>query len=166
MARMAPEQEAAEALQRGWSRSQVSRGARPEYDRLLQEREYAAAVEAARLAAEEAARLRAAEDAAAQLIPILTVDTLPPTLGGNREVKRVRLAKVWDCESPEHAEEALREWVRENNYDAVVGVRLVSIAKVSGQIHPATGTSYGSTQTSLSWAIYGTAISCEMPKAE
>jgi hypothetical protein len=65
------------------------------------------------------------EDKAAQDIPISTTDTLPEGLGGSREVKRMRIAEIWGCETMVEAEVELRDWVRENSYDAVIGVRLL-----------------------------------------
>jgi hypothetical protein len=158
MAKMTPEQEASYALNYGLKREKLSPAAKTEYDRLVKLREASAA---SRQAAAEVSR-RAASEAAAQavirrskIIPMSTTDTLPRAFGGDREVTRMELVEIWNCESPATAEEALKEWAQMNNYDAVIGVRLLGVPNVTGQVNGPYG---GSTNTVFSWAVYGTAI--------
>jgi hypothetical protein len=168
MAGMTPEQEAARALDLGLSRSDLSMGGQLAYDRLRQEREAAAlrdpveatrqrAAAAARQAAEDAERL-AVEEAAAQIaaIPMTTADSLPPVFSGSQVVQRMKIVEFCGYENPAMAEDALRVWVYNNNYNAVIGIRILPLPSVIGST-VANGLASG-TRTEFSWGIYGTAI--------
>jgi hypothetical protein len=163
-----PEQEAARALDLGLSRSDLSMGGQIAYDRLRREREEAAsrdpaeaarqrATATARRAAEDAA-IRAAEEAAARIaaIPLTTGDSLPAAFGGDQPVKRMELVQFFGYKSSPEAENRLRRWVYENQYDAVTGVRILAVPNVIGTTVP-NGLASG-TRTEVSWGIYGTAI--------
>jgi hypothetical protein len=88
-------------------------------------------------------------------IPITTADTLPRSLGGDREIKRMELVRRGGYKKMALAEDALKEWVETNGYDAVVGVRFLAVPDVYAR-----GQSMGSSEisTEIRFIIYGTAI--------
>jgi hypothetical protein len=88
-------------------------------------------------------------------IPITTTDTLPRSLGGDREIQRMKLVKLSFFEKMADAEDKLKEWVQVNDYNAVVGVRFLVAPDVYAR-----GQSMGSSQvsTEFKYIIYGTAI--------
>ena len=51
----------------------------------------------------------------------------------------------------EEAVEALKDWASEHDYDAIVGIRLESVADVSANI-------VGRVESNVYWVAYGTAI--------
>jgi hypothetical protein len=159
MAKLTPEQEAAYALDYNLNRDELKPEVQAEYDRLKKKRQdsagtLSAAAEASRRAAAEAAAQIAAKKA--KPIPMSTTDTLPPAFGGDREIKRMELVEVWGYKNPQEAEDAVRNWAQMNDYDAVVGVRILGIPDVIGGTVP-NGLASG-TRTEFYWALYGTAI--------
>jgi hypothetical protein len=168
MEEMTPDQQAAHALDLGLSRSGLSMAGQLAYDRLRQEREEAVrrdpaeaerqrAAAAARKATEDAAR-RDLEEAAAKIaaIPLTTADRLPPEFGGSRQVGRMKIVEFSGCANLAEAEDRLRQWVHVNDYDAVVGVRILAVPNVIGTT-VANGLASG-TYTEVTWGIYGTAM--------
>jgi hypothetical protein len=88
-------------------------------------------------------------------IPVTTADTLPPAFGGNREVKRMHLIKCFNYSTPEKAEESLKEWVRVNGYNAVIGMRFQIYPDVSA---PSVMQGSATIRTEFRCIAYGTAI--------
>jgi uncharacterized protein YbjQ (UPF0145 family) len=87
--------------------------------------------------------------------PITTADTLPPALGGNREVKRMRVIKFTHHSSANEAQNKLMARAQELGYDAVVGVRFIAYPITTA---PNTVSGSGRIDTRIEWAVYGTAI--------
>ena len=54
-------------------------------------------------------------------------------------------------ENVEDAVEALKDWADENEYDAIVGIRLESVVDVDANI-------FGIVESNVFWVAYGTAI--------
>jgi len=88
-------------------------------------------------------------------IPITTADTLPPALGGNREVKRIRVIKFTNHSSATEAQNKLIARAQELGYDAVVGVRFIAYPDVTAPTYVAGSAPIN---THILWAVYGTAI--------
>jgi uncharacterized protein YbjQ (UPF0145 family) len=88
-------------------------------------------------------------------IPITTADTLPPALGGSREVNRMKVIKFTGYSHPTEAQEKLMARAQELGYDAVIGVHFLAYPRVHAQAHSA-GSAPITTETL--WAVYGTAI--------
>jgi|HubBroStandDraft_3_1064219.scaffolds.fasta_scaffold112049_3 uncharacterized protein YbjQ (UPF0145 family) len=88
-------------------------------------------------------------------IPITTADTLPRSLGGDREVKRMKLARSAHWTKMDQAADELKEWARANGYNAVIGVRYLAVPQMSSS-----PTSFGSAgiSTDILCVLYGTAI--------
>jgi uncharacterized protein YbjQ (UPF0145 family) len=87
--------------------------------------------------------------------PITTADTLPPALGGNREVKRMRVIKFTHHSSANEAQKKLIARAQELGYDAVVGVHFLAYPMT---IAPNTKSGSERPGTHTRWAVYGTAI--------
>jgi hypothetical protein len=77
-----------------------------------------------------------------------TTDKIPGP-AGNYEVNRVSVTWSTDHANMRAAHDALEAWALQNNFDAVVGIRI--------EPHPA-GSYTAPYSTGLRWAIYGTAI--------
>jgi uncharacterized protein YbjQ (UPF0145 family) len=88
-------------------------------------------------------------------IPITTADTLPPALGGSREVKRMRVIKYTGYSHPGAAQNKLIARAQELGYDAVIGVHFLAYPEVYA---PAYGIGSAPITTEIRWAVYGTAI--------
>lgn len=159
MSKMTPEQEASYAIQYNMSRDGLKPAVQVEYDRLLKAQQAAGAlrreatVVSRRAAAEAAAQIAAKKK---RLIPVSTTESLPPSLGGDYEIKKIKLVKFWGYETPEDAEKALISWVQLNDYDAVTGVRFIGIPNVIGSTVPNGLAS--ATRTEIDWMVYGTAV--------
>jgi hypothetical protein len=83
------------------------------------------------------------------VIPMSTTDALPQGLPQGQVINRATILTSRGHPNPGSARDALAEWARQNNFDAVVGVRLVAIPEV---VAPEEIT------TEVKWAAYGTAI--------
>lgn len=82
-----------------------------------------------------------------------TTDTIP---GDNRSVTRSAVGWYYGCDSPNEAYEKLLKWARDNNFDAIVGLRFTSVPDVAmGNA----GHGYASVGTNFKWTAYGTCIS-------
>lgn len=87
-------------------------------------------------------------------IPMTTADSLPPGIQGDRPVSRVSILTSRGHHTPHAAKDGLAHWAQQNDYNAVVGVRLVATPEI---VNPGVHT------TEVRWAAYGTAISWEQP---
>jgi uncharacterized protein YbjQ (UPF0145 family) len=76
-----------------------------------------------------------------------TTETIP---GLDYEVGK-RMMTWQSGESIEDAVEALKDWADENEYDAIVGIRLESVVDVGANIA-------GIVESNVFWVAYGTAI--------
>ena len=83
------------------------------------------------------------------VIPMSTTDRLLEAQYQDRAINRSCILTSRDHPNPGSARDVLAEWAQKNNFDAVVGVRLVATAEV---LTPAEIT------TDVKWAAYGTAI--------
>jgi hypothetical protein len=83
------------------------------------------------------------------VIPMSTTDRLLEAQYQDRAINRSCILTSRDHPNPGSARDGLAEWAQKNNFDAVVGVRLVATAEV---LTPAEIT------TDVRWAAYGTAI--------
>jgi hypothetical protein len=83
------------------------------------------------------------------VIPMSTTDTLPQGLQEGRVVNRATILTSRGHPNPGSARDGLAEWAVKNNFDAVVGVRLIATAEI---LLP------GEHTTEVKWAAYGTAI--------
>jgi uncharacterized protein YbjQ (UPF0145 family) len=83
------------------------------------------------------------------VIPMTTIDSLPPALQKGREINRAAILTSKGHPNPGSARDALAEWAQNCNYDAVVGVRLVATSEI---VTPA------EVITEVKWTAYGTAI--------
>lgn len=83
------------------------------------------------------------------VIPMSTTDTLPQGLQEGRVVNRATILTSRGHPNPGSARDGLAEWAQKNNFDAVVGVRLVATPEI---LLP------GELTTEVKWAAYGTAI--------
>jgi hypothetical protein len=82
-------------------------------------------------------------------IPMSTTDTLPEAQHQGHVINRACILTSRDHPNPGSARDGLAEWAQKNNFDAVIGVRLVATAEV---LTPA------EIMTETKWAAYGTAI--------
>lgn len=74
----------------------------------------------------------------AKYIPMTTADALPTVYTEDRTIKRMSLIWSNGCDSYLQAYEWMAQYCRDNNYDAVVGVRFVSntyYREISGTVH-------------------------------
>jgi hypothetical protein len=85
----------------------------------------------------------------ATVIPMSTTDILPQGLQEGRVVNRSTILTSRGHPNPGSARDGLAEWAQQNNFDAVVGVRLVATPEI---LLP------GEVTTEVKWAAYGTAI--------
>jgi hypothetical protein len=83
------------------------------------------------------------------VIPMSTTDSLPEAQHQGHVINRACILTSRDHPNPGTARDGLAEWAQKNNFDAVIGVRLVATAEV---LTPAEIT------TEIKWAAYGTAI--------
>ncbi len=83
------------------------------------------------------------------VIPMSTTDTLPQDLQEGRVVNRATILTSRDHPDPGSARDGLADWALRNDFDAVIGVRILAIAEI---VAP------GKTTTVIKWAAYGTAI--------
>jgi len=83
------------------------------------------------------------------VIPMSTTDTLPQDLQEGRVIDRATILTSRDHPDPGSARDGLADWALRNNFDAVIGVRILAIAEI---VAPGTST------TVIKWAAYGTAI--------
>src|SRR5690242_19411386 len=96
-----------------------------------------------------------------------TTDSVP--MHSDRKVVRSGLAWAHSYDSLSDADEAMADWARENDYDALVGIRYEIVPVVSGTITSDTqhgranewAEVTGRTSTDVSITIYGTAIAWE-----
>lgn len=78
-----------------------------------------------------------------------TCDALPPDLQQGRVINRATILTSRGHPNPHMARDGLAKWAQKNNFDAVIGVRLLATAE-----KPLPGME----TTEVTWAAYGTAI--------
>jgi len=83
------------------------------------------------------------------VIPMSTMDTLPEAQHQGHVINRACILTSRDHPNPGSARDGLAEWAQKNNFNAVIGVRMVATSEV---LTPAEIT------TETKWAAYGTAI--------
>ena len=83
------------------------------------------------------------------VIPMSTTDTLLEAQHQGHVINRACILTSRDHPNPGSARDGLAEWAQKNNFDAVIGVRMVATSEV---LTPAEIT------TETKWAAYGTAI--------
>jgi hypothetical protein len=86
------------------------------------------------------------------VIPMSTTDTLPLDAQKGRVVNRATILTSRDHPDPGSARDGLADWALRNDFDAVVGVRVLAIPEI---VAPGKSTSV------VKWAAYGTAIGWE-----
>ena len=82
-------------------------------------------------------------------IPMTTADALPPDLQNGRVINRATILTSRGHSNPHLARDGLAEWAEKNNFNAVIGVRLLATPEI---LLP------GELTTEVKWAAYGTAI--------
>jgi len=85
----------------------------------------------------------------APTIPMTTADALPADLQNGRAINRATILTSRGHPNPHSARDGLAHWAEKNNFNAVVGVRLLATPEV---LLP------GEHTTEVRWAAYGTAI--------
>ncbi len=83
-----------------------------------------------------------------RIIKMSTTDTIP---GAQRTINRSLMASTAGHRSLREAQEALQDYVRNYEFDAVVGVHFIAVSYTGS-------TGAGTIDTHISWAAYGTAI--------
>jgi hypothetical protein len=78
-----------------------------------------------------------------------TTDTLPESQHQGHVINRSCILTSRDHPNPGSARDGLAEWAQKNNFDAVIGVRIVAVPEIP---NPA------EVLTQVRWAAYGTAI--------
>jgi hypothetical protein len=78
-----------------------------------------------------------------------TTDSLPEAQHQGHVINRCCILTSRDHPNPGSARDGLAEWAQKNNFDAVVGVRIVAVPEIP---NPA------EVLTQVKWAAYGTAI--------
>jgi hypothetical protein len=78
-----------------------------------------------------------------------TTDSLPEAQHQGHVINRSCILTSRDHPNPGSARDGLAEWAQKNNYDAVVGVRLVATSEIPTPAEII---------TQVKWAAYGTAI--------
>jgi hypothetical protein len=78
-----------------------------------------------------------------------TTDSLPEAQHQGHVINRSCILTSRDHPNPGSARDGLAEWAQKNNFDAVVGVRIVAVPEIP---NPA------EVLTQVRWAAYGTAI--------
>ena len=86
------------------------------------------------------------------VIPMSTTDTLPQDVQEGRVINRATILTSRDHPDPGSARDGLADWALRNDFDAVVGVRMLAIPEI---VAPGKATSV------IKWAAYGTAIGWE-----
>ena len=83
------------------------------------------------------------------VIPMSTTDTLPQDVQEGRVINRATILTSRDHPDPGSARDGLADWALRNDFDAVVGVRMLAIPEI---VAP------GIEVTVVKWAASGTAI--------
>jgi len=83
------------------------------------------------------------------VIPMSTTDTLPQDVQKGRVINRSAILTSRDHPDPGSARDGLADWALRNDFDAVIGVRMLAIPEI---VAPGKSTSV------IKWAAYGTAI--------
>jgi hypothetical protein len=78
-----------------------------------------------------------------------TTESLPEAQHQGHVINRSCILTSRDHPNPGSARDGLAEWAQKNNFDAVVGVRIVAVPEIP---NPA------EVLTQVRWAAYGTAI--------
>jgi hypothetical protein len=78
-----------------------------------------------------------------------TTDSLPEAQHQGHVINRSCILTSRDHPNPGSARDGLAEWAQKNNFDAVIGVRIVAVPEIP---NPA------EVLTQVRWAAYGTAI--------
>lgn len=78
-----------------------------------------------------------------------TTDSLPEAQHQGHVINRSCILTSRDHPNPGSARDGLAEWAHKNNFDAVVGVRIVATAEIPTPAEII---------TQVKWAAYGTAI--------